>query len=242
MKEELAVIDQPQQTAVSVVNPMQLIQTAVESGRGIDELGKLLDLQERWEAGQAKKAFNEAMNKFQTLMPVVPKRGNVDYSTNKGRTSYDFGRLEDAAKLAKPILQETGLSYRFNQDNTNGSVTVTCIITHKDGYSESNSMTAPPDTSGNKDSIKAMASTVSYLRRYTFTAGLGIVFSGEDDEGVLSDLDFVTDEQYRELYMAMCDKEGRFTAKGQKIAAAFKITDLKAVESSKFEKIMKMVG
>ena len=64
-------------------------------------------------------------------------------------------------------------------------VTVTCIVSHKLGHQETNSMSAMPDQSGGKDQLKAMASTNSYLRRYTFTGGLGIVFAGEDDEIIM---------------------------------------------------------
>lgn len=165
-------------------NPMQLISLAVEQGADIDKLTKLMDLQERWEANQAKKAFDEAMNEFQSRMPIVPKRGKVDYTTNKGRTNYEFGRLEDAFSLAAPILKDVGLSFRFKQTSQNNMITVTCIVSHKLGHYEENSMSAMPDQSGGKDPLKAMASTNSYLRRYTFTGGLGIVFAGEDDESL----------------------------------------------------------
>ena len=167
------------------VNPMQLVSMAVEQGADIDKLEKLMDLQERWEASQAKKAFDEAMNTFQSRMPVVPRRGKVDYTTNKGRTAYDYGRLEDAFSMAAPILKDCGLSFRFKQENNGNMVTVTCIVSHKLGHQETNSMSAMPDQSGGKDQLKAMASTNSYLRRYTFTGGLGIVFAGEDDEIIM---------------------------------------------------------
>jgi hypothetical protein len=171
-----------EQNKLPSIDPMQLVQVAVESGADIEKLSKLMDLQERWEASQAKKAFDEAMNEFQSRMPVVPRRGKVDYTTNKGRTNYDYGRLEDAFSMAAPILKDCGLSFRFKQENASGLITVTCIISHKLGHYEENSMSAMPDQSGGKDPIKAMGSTNSYLRRYTFTGGFGIIFAGEDDE------------------------------------------------------------
>jgi hypothetical protein len=183
MSNEVITVEQGnKQVSVPQVNPMQLVSMAVEQGADLDKLSKLMDLQERWEAGQAKKAFDEAMNSFQSRMPVVPRRGKVDYTTQKGRTNYDYGRLEDAFAMASPILKDCGLSFRFKQENNGNMITVTCIISHKLGHYESNSMSAMPDQSGNKDAIKAMASTNSYLRRYTFTGGLGIIFAGEDDE------------------------------------------------------------
>lgn len=175
----------PAQNQVSVVDPMQLVSMAVSQGADIEKLSKLMDLQERWEANQAKKAFDEAMNSFQSRMPVVPRRGKVDYTTQKGRTNYDYGRLEDAFSMAAPILKDCGLSFRFKQENNGNMITVTCIISHKLGHYESNSMSAMPDQSGGKDQLKAMASTNSYLRRYTFTGGLGIIFAGEDDEIIM---------------------------------------------------------
>lgn len=162
---------------------MRLIEIAVEKGADITQLEKLMDLQERYEANQAKKDFNEAMSKFQSLLPTIEKSGIVDYTTNKGRTYYDYAKLEDIAKAIRPALKETGLSYRFSQSQNQGWITVTCIVTHASGHSETSELTSQPDVSGGKDPLKAIASAISYLRRYTLTGSLGIVVGGEDDDG-----------------------------------------------------------
>lgn len=160
---------------------MGLIQTAVEKGSDINQLEKLMDLQERYEANQAKKAFNAAMSKFQSMLPVIEKLGIVDYTTGKGRTYYRYAKLEDIAQAIKPALKETGLSYRFTQTQDRGVITVTCIVTHELGHSEFSSLESSPDLSGGKDQLKGIASAVAYLRRYTLTGILGIVVGGEDD-------------------------------------------------------------
>jgi hypothetical protein len=162
---------------------MRLIEIAVEKGADITQLEKLMDLQERYEANQAKKDFNEAMSKFQSLLPTIEKSGVVDYTTNKGRTYYDYAKLEDIAKAIRPALKETGLSYRFSQSQNQGWITVTCIVTHASGHSETSELTSQPDISGGKNPLKAIASAISYLRRYTLTGSLGIVVGGEDDDG-----------------------------------------------------------
>ena len=162
---------------------MRLIEIAVEKGADITQLEKLMDLQERYEANQAKKDFNEAMSKFQSLLPTIEKSGIVDYTTNKGRTYYDYAKLEDIAKAIRPALKETGISYRFTQTQNQGWITVTCIVTHASGHSETSELTSQPDVSGGKDPLKAIASAISYLRRYTLTGSLGIVVGGEDDDG-----------------------------------------------------------
>ena len=87
-----------------------LIQIAVEKGVDIVQLEKLMDLQERAEANQARRYFNIAMSKFQSLLPVIEKNGVVDYTTAKGRTYYEYAKLEDIALAIRPALKETGLS------------------------------------------------------------------------------------------------------------------------------------
>ncbi len=162
---------------------MRLIQMAVESGADIIYVEKLMDLHERHEANQARKDYNGAMSKFQGLLPVIEKNGIVDYTSSKGRTFYDYAKLEDIAKGIRPALKETGISYRFTQSQDNGWITVVCIVTHVSGHFELSQLTSQPDVSGGKDPLKAIASAISYLRRYTLTGSLGIVVGGEDDDG-----------------------------------------------------------
>ena len=181
-KSELVTQEQSLLPVIAQPN-MRLIEIAVEKGADITQLEKLMDLQERYEANQAKKDFNEAMSKFQSLLPTIEKSGIVDYTTNKGRTYYDYAKLEDIAKAIRPALKETGLSYRFSQSQNQGWITVTCIVTHAGGHSETSELTSQPDISGGKDPLKAIASAISYLRRYTLTGSLSIVVGGEDDDG-----------------------------------------------------------
>jgi len=155
----------------------------VNNGADITQLEKLMDLQERYEANQAKKEFNAAMSKFQAMLPVIEKLGIVDYTTSKGRTFYQYAKIEDIAKAIQPALKETGLSYRFTQSQDNGIITVRCIVTHQSGHSEYSELVSSPDISGGKDQLKSIASAISYLRRYTLTGILGIVVGGEDDDG-----------------------------------------------------------
>lgn len=162
---------------------MGLIHLAVEKNVDIVQFEKLMDLQERYEANKAKKAFNSAMSVFQSDLPIIKKKGNVHYESSKGITDYNYAKLEDIAQAIRPALKQSGLSYRFTQEQNSGQIKVTCIVTGIDGHSESSSLHSNPDISGGKDPLKALASAISYLRRYTLTGLLGIVVGGEDDEG-----------------------------------------------------------
>lgn len=182
MGNEITIENQNQSISLAEQPHMRLIEIAVSKGADIVQLERLMDLQERYEAAQSKKLFNEAMSQFQSALPVIEKKGVVDYTSAKGRTFYQYAKLEDIAQAIRPALKQSGLSYRFNQQQDGNFIKVTCTVTHKSGHSESSSLTGTPDLSGGKDQMKALASTVSYLRRYTLTGLLGIVVGGEDDD------------------------------------------------------------
>ncbi len=110
---ELVTSEQQSSLPVMAQPHMRLIEIAVNNGADITQLEKLMDLQERYEANQAKKEFNAAMSKFQAMLPVIEKLGIVDYTTSKGRTFYQYAKIEDIAKAIQPALKETGLSFRF---------------------------------------------------------------------------------------------------------------------------------
>ena len=182
-KSELVVKETIHPLAVQQEQYMGLIQMAVEKGADITQLEKLMDLQERYEANQAKKDFNLSMSRFQSLLPIIEKNGVVDYTTAKGRTYYEYAKLEDIAHAIKPALKESQLSYRFTQKQSDGLIKVICIVTHSSGHFETSELTSQADFSGGKDHLKAIASALRYLRRYTLTDSLGIVVGGEDDDG-----------------------------------------------------------
>ena len=184
MNNEIVTMDKDHESLPVVTEPhMRLIEIAIGKGADIVQIEKLMELQERYEAGKAKKEFNFAMSTFQSLLPIIGKSGTVDYTTGKGRTFYEYAKIEDIAKAIRPALKESQLSYRFTQSQNQNWITVCCIVTHSSGHSELSELTSQPDVSGGKDPLKAIASTISYLRRYTLTGNLGIVVGGEDDDG-----------------------------------------------------------
>lgn len=191
-KGDLVINDSKLEVVPAVSSYMGFIEAAINKGADIVTLERLMDLQERHEATIAKREFNIAMSQFQSELPVIEKLGVVDYQPQgKARTYYTYAKLEDIAHKIKAPLKSAGLAYRFTQEQSqNGVITVTCIVTHSGGHSETSSLSSSPDSSGGKDGIKAIASAVQYLRRYTVTGLLGIVVGGEDNE--------TPQEQYQE--------------------------------------------
>ena len=167
-------------TAMQVTTPSHLLAMAVEQGADLDKLTKLMDLQERWEASEARKAFTVAMAGFKSEPVEILKKKNVSFSG----TSYNHAELSDITDAIGPALSRHSLSYRWDvrQDASN-TITVDCILTHIAGHSERVTMTAPPDDSGKKNKIQQIASSTTYLQRYTLLAVTGMSTKGMDDDG-----------------------------------------------------------
>lgn len=183
------------------LTPMDMLGRAVTAGADIDVLEKLMALQERYEANQARKAFDNALASAKSEIPVIFKNRTVDFTSQKGRTHYKHEDLAEVARTVTPILAKHGLSYRFRTTSApNEPVTVTCIVSHRDGHFEENTLCAGRDESGNKNSIQAVGSTLTYLQRMTLKAALGLAAS-DDDDGESADLagGLVTEEQLNEL-------------------------------------------
>jgi hypothetical protein len=99
-----------------------------------------------------------------------------------------------------PVLARHGLFYRFRTSSpVNEPITVTCVVSHRDGYFEENTLCAGRDDSGNKNAIQAIGSTVTYLQRMTLKAALGLAASNDDDGKAAGDGEKITAQQAQEI-------------------------------------------
>jgi len=155
----------------NVATPANLIKMALEKGADIDQIEKLMQMQERYDAKQAKSAFLSSLTKFQSIVPRITK--------SKQGHNYKYAPLADIVEQIRDYLQDCGLSFRFEQRHKE-NIEVTCIISHIEGHSESTTMEATADTSGSKNSVQAVGSTVQYLQRYTLIGALGLTTADED--------------------------------------------------------------
>ena len=166
------------------LTPMAMLERAITSGASIEIIEKLMNLQERWETRNNRKAFDEAMANAKAEIPTITKNRTVDFTSErtKQRTNYRYEDLEKVASAVGPILSKHGLSYRYRAtSNPNEPVTVTCIVSHRAGHFEELTLAAGRDDSGNKNSIQAISSTMTYLQRISLKAALGLAVSNDDD-------------------------------------------------------------
>ena len=69
--------------AATEVTPMAMVQQAISSGASIDVMERLLDLQERWQANEARRAFSAALAALRDDLPQIVKTQQVDFTTGR---------------------------------------------------------------------------------------------------------------------------------------------------------------
>ena len=165
----------PQSLHTPAITPPQMLAIAVEQGADLDKLERFMDLSDRYEAKEAEKAFSVAMAEFRRSCPPV-------YRTSDGQSN-KYASLSEAAETIRDPLADSGLSYRWETGQSSGLMRVTCVVTHIQGHSTRTSLESALDTSGNKNGVQAIGSTVSYLERYTLFAALGLSSRDMDNDG-----------------------------------------------------------
>lgn len=184
MDEVVVMQEQPLPVALpapAANSPMGMMLSALQHGANLEQIEKMMDLQERWEAAQAKKAYDEAFAAFKSAAIKIIKSENVKDGPLKGKS---YAKLHDWVAAVTPALSEHGLSssWKLTVDDKDW-IEVTCFLRHVGGHEESVSMGGPPDSGGAKNSIQARASTKTYLERYTLKAITGLSEQDDDTDG-----------------------------------------------------------
>jgi hypothetical protein len=182
---EMAVIDaQPSQALErKAATPMEMIALAISQNADIEKLSKLMDLQERWERNEARKAFVAAMAEFKANPPKLEKIKHVNFSSKSGNTvDYHYAPLDYVGRIMAEALSKHGLSFRWSVSQGD-AVSVTCILQHSQGHSESVTMSALIHDDQRMNPIQRLGATVTYLQRYTLLSSTGMATENQDSDG-----------------------------------------------------------
>jgi len=142
----------------------------------IEKMERLMAMHERMQAASASAAFNSSMAEMQCEIPSIAERG-------RGHGAIKYATLEDINDVMKPIMQRYGFALSFKVEHAQAGVSVTGVLMHRGGHREETTMLLPSDTSGSKNAVQAVGSSVSYGKRYVMSALLNITTRGEDDDG-----------------------------------------------------------
>lgn len=202
----------------------------------VERANQAFEFYQKVEADKARKAFNNAMADAKAKIPPIVKGQSVKFEHNGKTTEYDHENLADIAAIVDPILADHGLSYRYRTtSNPNEPIRCTCILSHRLGHQEENTLSAASDTSGGKNSIQGIGSTLQYLMRYSLKASLGLSVKKKDDDGKGADAtddssEPVTQEQLDEL-LTLAEKVG---ADKERFCKFYKVESFADITRGKF--------
>src|SRR5262245_60483219 len=234
--------DEPANLPALPASPMEMIARAVANGADPSTLERLLALQERYEANEARKAYKKAIAKARAKIKPIFKNREANLGPGRKQTYEDQAQIE---REVVPPLSENDLSYRYRtqvQGNWPDIVIfVTCYVEHRDGHFEDSSLFGGPDTTGNKSPLQAVGSTVTYLKRQTLKAALGLSTTDQrdaddDDDGAGGGEEKVTAEELVGLRKRIADA-GQ-TEKRVCEEPAIDIAKLEDLPRSKFQPVM----
>lgn len=186
---------------------MEILAQATQQGldpAGLETLAKLAWQQEERNAARE---FAAGLAEFHRRVPEILKSKTAHVTTKSGASyRYQYAPLEMIDRIVKPILQELGFSYSWDSVTDGQMMTVVCRLRHINGHEERASFACPTTSTspGMGDAQKA-ASAMSFARRQSLTAILGLTTTEPDSDG--ADPTTITESQAADLE-ALADEVG----------------------------------
>lgn len=154
-----------------------------------DKLSQLLAMKREEEERQAQREFNAALSDFQANVPQIPKRGT-------GNHGAAYALYEDMRKAVDPELNKRGIFLSFGQVLIReGKATMKGVLRHKSGLTIEESIELPVATDLRANDTQKAGSASSYCQRYLLKAMLGLVDTGEDDDGNAAGTQTISQEE-----------------------------------------------
>ena len=180
--------------AVAASNPQALLAMAVQQNLDVEKLEKLMELQEKWDRQQAKKAFNEAMAKFQSECPVLKKDKSVFVG---GQERYKYTPLDSIISQTKGLIAANGFSYfietadevRERDGKKKAGINIIVEVVHASGHSKKTTLWIPIEhklSSQGKPLMSApqeYGAALTFGKRYAFCNAFGILTGDDDNDG-----------------------------------------------------------
>lgn len=166
------------------LTPPELLRLAIVSNADLEKVSRLIDLKERWERGEAQKAYVVAMNAFKANPPEIIKNEIAEFVGKNGViVEWEYSTLDHVHSCILAALSQHGISHRWVTEQPKPeTVRVTCVLTHRLGHSEQTTLEGPVDHSGSKNAIQAIGSSAKYLERYTLMAATGLADKSPDTD------------------------------------------------------------
>jgi hypothetical protein len=216
-------------------DPMQMLARALEKGISGAELQQFMSLQERFEAGEARKAYAVDMAKCQKSMP------QIQATAVNPQTQSNYAKLEDINAVITPVYTRYGFSISFDEGvpRKEEDIRIEARVLHRLGHFEDFYYDLPLDIGGlrgneNKTPGQAKGSSTTYCRRYLTTMIFNLTI-GEDLDGNNGGggAGRITEEQAMTLDALVEENE----LKGVAIQREFRVAGWSQIPANKFDKV-----
>lgn len=151
----------------------------------IDRMERLIEIQQRLAAKKSERDFTDALARFQANAPVITKDKRVHFASRNGGadTDYKHATLGNVSAAILAVLGQERISASWVPEQKDGRIFITCVLKHAGGHETRTQLNGPPDTSGNKNPVQQVCSTITMLERYTLLAATGMATHDQDDDG-----------------------------------------------------------
>lgn len=161
-----------------------------------------------------------------------------------------YADLAEIVKASRPALTKHGLSViQQIMPNEHGEMVLHTILAHNSGQWIETRMKINPT----KPDVQTLGSYISYIRRYSYAALVGVVVCNEDDDGEVAaaperntpykevykpkEIELITPEQLQELHSEL---EGHLDI-AQMVLSGLKIQKLADVPKTQYSSLMKRI-
>lgn len=193
-----------------------IMQAASNPAIDADKVERLMAMYRQIVADEAKRAYLAAFPDMQAELPVINQLGQIEIKEKGGTKviqSTRYAKWEDINEAIQPVLRAHGfgLSFRLGVA-ADGKQNVTAVVSHREGHQEETTITLMHDSTGSKNSVQAVGSTISYGQRYTARALLNFqsrAREDRDDDGRSADGEETVSDQQADELRALIKQHGR---------------------------------
>jgi hypothetical protein len=189
----------------------------------VDKFERLMNMRRSLEAERASITFAEAFAELGPDLPTIDRNGRIVVYSKSDREKpggvpadaepiqrTPYATLDDILEALRGPLAKHGFSIRFAHENTaDNRLITTAILRHRTGHEER--ATTPPlqhDSSGSKNNVQAVGSSLTYGRRYALMAVLPIVSHAPqdaDDDGRAAGSALIDADQLAQVQQLLAD-------------------------------------
>lgn len=220
-------------------SPSELIEFALLNKGNLIELEKLLEIQIKYEANEARKEYARSFANAQRDIEAVVK------TKTNSQTHSKYADLSDVIETSKPIYTREGFSVIFYEGDCpkENHVRVFADVLHFAGHKETYHFDVPMDGKGlrgndNMTAIHGKASSVAYGRRYLMCMIWNIPTS-DDDGNAATAKACINEWQVGDLRDLLKEKPWMTEDAFVKYMGVSKIQEIKASDYKKAENAIK---